>query len=48
MGEAELQVTVYLGKGDHYFFTCGTGFSADLTGYSSGDITDFCTEIPTL
>jgi hypothetical protein len=31
-----ISVTVYIGKGDHYLFTCATGFSADLSGYNSG------------
>ena len=41
-----VEVTVYLGKGDHYLFECITDYSADVSSYT--DYTDFCADIPLL
>jgi len=45
---SEVTVDVYLGKGDHFLFDCATGFNAELSGYTAGTVTDFCSSIPTL
>jgi hypothetical protein len=39
-------VTIYLGKGTHFFFACVDGLSAKVT--PSQDVTDFCSEIASL
>jgi hypothetical protein len=43
---ASVAVNVYLGVGDHYLFSCADDYNADVSALS--DVTDFCTEIPTL
>lgn len=42
----EVTVTVYLGAGDHYLFSCADGYNYDVSADST--VTDFCSEIPTL
>ena len=48
-GYSEVAVTVHIGKGDHFFFACVDDLKADLSQYTPlNELTDFCTEIPTL
>jgi hypothetical protein len=42
----EVTVNVYLGKGNHYLFSCADGYNYDVTALTG--VTDFCIEIPTL
>ena len=39
--------TIYIGKGDHYLFTCSAGQNADLSSYTAS-VSDFCGSIATL
>jgi len=41
-----VEVTIYLGKGTHFFFACVDGLSADVTTLVG--VTDFCSEISSL
>ena len=40
-------MTIYLGKGTHFFFACVESLQADLSNWA-GTVTDFCEEIETL
>ena len=39
-------MTIYLGKGTHFFFACFDGLSANVTPFQ--EVTDFCSEIASL
>ena len=43
----KVEVTIYLGKGTHFFFACVEAMNANLDQLA-GSVTDFCKEIDSL
>ena len=45
----QVEVTIHMAKGEHFFFACLDDLKPDLSQYTAAStVTDFCTEIPTL
>ena len=45
-----VEVTIYLGRGTHFFFSCFSSYGADIGIINGSDnkVTDFCSEIDSL